>query len=302
MVHTNMGRFGQPAAPLRFIAHRALRVVPIYTLATLVAFFSLTWLASKVIPLHQLALSFLLVPFYSNIEGVGFFPVLGVGWTLNMEMFFYALFAAALVFRKRIGLTLLTTAILGLTLYGLVLKPGQSALLRTSALAFYSNDIMGLFAAGVLIRWRQDRLRALLARIGYAPFATVAFLACLLTPVLAVLVLEPLRLPATQRVVQILSALPLILVVTSGTGFRSTLRSALLFLGDASYSLYIFHSLILLYLAALWRALALGGSAMLFAVNCAVSLAGSIACYFVFERTARRWVEGPLRRWVDRRA
>lgn len=301
MLHTNMTGFGQRTVPLKFLLHRFLRVTPIYWIATLAAFVSLAQLASKSVPTNRLLLWALFVPYYSNVENSGFFPVLGVGWTLNMEMLFYVLFAVALVFRKQIGLALLMVVLLGLSVYGLVFRPGQSPALKTSALAFYSNDIMTLFAVGVLIRWFQDSIRASLAQVGSARFSALFFPAALATPVVAAIILEPLRLPATQRLLQCLSALPLVAAVTSGTGFRSMPRKGLLFLGDASYSLYIFHTLILLYLAALWRVLELNASVALFVVDFAVALTGSIACHLVLERTVRTRVEAPLRRWVDRR-
>jgi exopolysaccharide production protein ExoZ len=87
-----------------FISNRLFRIVPAYWLATLallvcVASFpeefdytGWTW--------RTLAASLAFVP-VENPTGLGPFPPLVVGWTLNIEMFFYALLALCFVFGRR---------------------------------------------------------------------------------------------------------------------------------------------------------------------------------------------------------
>ena len=48
-------------------------------------------------------------------------PILGLGWTLNYEMFFYVLFSAAIFLPRRLTVAALTIVLLGLT----ILKTGS---------------------------------------------------------------------------------------------------------------------------------------------------------------------------------
>ena len=80
---------------------RIVRIAPIYWIATtakLVAMFAVpaTVLHAQWDPLKTL-LSNLFLP-SRNVDG-NVFPVHSVGWTLNFEMAFYAIFAVALFFR-----------------------------------------------------------------------------------------------------------------------------------------------------------------------------------------------------------
>lgn len=90
----------RPITGLRFIGLRIVRVVPLYWMATLAmvglahafpgAFKTLRFDAASVVK------SLLFIPYDSLAAPGNVWPVLIPGWTLNFEMFFYALFALAL--------------------------------------------------------------------------------------------------------------------------------------------------------------------------------------------------------------
>ena len=87
MYHTNRDRFGRGGAPTDFFVRRLIRIVPLYwlcTLAVVLLHFGGLY-ANKVITWFSLGSSLLFLP-DPNI-------VLGVGWTLNYEMYFYSIFA-----------------------------------------------------------------------------------------------------------------------------------------------------------------------------------------------------------------
>lgn len=78
-----------------FLKKRIIRVVPTYYIFTL-GVFSLAWWAPELLNnttsnIEHLLKSLLFIPFDKN--GVGHFPILFLGWTLNYEMYFYLLFA-----------------------------------------------------------------------------------------------------------------------------------------------------------------------------------------------------------------
>jgi exopolysaccharide production protein ExoZ len=87
MYYTNRDRFGRRGAPIDFFTRRVIRIVPLYWLCTLVIVL-MHWsglYVSKVITFASLGASLLFLP-NANI-------VLGVGWTLNYELYFYSIFA-----------------------------------------------------------------------------------------------------------------------------------------------------------------------------------------------------------------
>ena len=76
-----------------FLSRRVLRIAPVYWLMTLVFILVVRVLPSALASRFDwnsfsLMLSMLFVP-HQNPSGIGVFPVLTVGWTLNFEMFFY---------------------------------------------------------------------------------------------------------------------------------------------------------------------------------------------------------------------
>jgi exopolysaccharide production protein ExoZ len=104
-----------------FFLKRVIRVVPLYWVMTVV-----TIVLSIVLSDHKnhndlrpeyVAASFFFIP-WLRIDG-NFTPVLGVGWTLNFEMLFYVLFAAAMLVHKKLRLLTMTVIFVSLALAGL---------------------------------------------------------------------------------------------------------------------------------------------------------------------------------------
>ncbi len=143
--------------PWRFVIDRVRRIVPAYWIVTLVV------VAMQLIGLTEhsrfgwtrLLKSLLFIPDLDPVKQQ-IYPVLIVGWTLNYEMFFYALIAGLLKVSKRLRLPLLAGIFAGLIAAGAWL-PSPGIPLR-----FYSNPIIVEFLYGGLIAaaWRADRLPA----------------------------------------------------------------------------------------------------------------------------------------------
>ena len=86
-------------SPDRFLLRRIIRIVPFYWTATL-AVFMLATVAPRVLhssraDLVQLLCSLFFIPRETAYAGI--VPTLVLGWSLNYEMYFYLVFAAALV-------------------------------------------------------------------------------------------------------------------------------------------------------------------------------------------------------------
>lgn len=144
-------------SPGGFALRRALRIAPLYWLVTLiVAGLAALGLAPLGHPTGGLARADILMSlaFLPYLRETGLLmPVLGVGWTLNYEGFFYVLAAGCLVLPpgRRLGaLVLVLLALVGL---GLTL-PTEGALAR-----FYTSPLLLEFAAGLGLAgwWRNTR-------------------------------------------------------------------------------------------------------------------------------------------------
>lgn len=102
LIHGN--DFLKPKAARIFIVKRIIRIVPLYWLFTIFAASLLLFLPElfskgKVFDIEHFLASLLFFPWYNSAGDL--FPVLAVGWTLNVEMYFYAVFALTLILSKK---------------------------------------------------------------------------------------------------------------------------------------------------------------------------------------------------------
>jgi exopolysaccharide production protein ExoZ len=158
-----MSTFGRSLTPSEFITKRFFRVAPLYYIMTLaivaVAFVSPTLLRSTSIELWHVVNSFLFYPSAHPVLHVAF-PVLIPGWTLNYEMFFYTIFACCLMLP-------VNSRFLGLfiSLAGLV-AVGQFFGRDNLVVAFYTSPIIlefwfGICIAATLIHFKRYSVRLL---------------------------------------------------------------------------------------------------------------------------------------------
>jgi exopolysaccharide production protein ExoZ len=230
MVYTTRGRAITPAA---FIVNRITRIAPIYWLITL-AVYLVALLAPSLLQATssdgaELAKSLLFIPFRKANGLVQ--PVLFVGWTLNYELFFYALFAIGLGLSVRtLGLWLVTGLLGTLVLLGLLIRPeGVLGSFYTRPIVLEFAFGMGLAALGT--RWHCQtpggrRCWLTLAGLGLLGVALI-----------------PLVLPDVSRVLT--QGLPAVAVTAAAVILHqsgvSVSRRWLVVLGDASYSIYLTH-------------------------------------------------------------
>lgn len=143
--------------PLSFLANRFARIVPLYWIFTLV-----TLAVALVMPsglkhtdgsLLNLFRSLAFIP-YVRADGL-IFPMLTVGWSLNLEIIFYLFFALALFLPRtnrsvmQLAFALIATAVAG------AFVSEESPILN-----FYTQPMMAEFGLGMLIGLSYDRLSA----------------------------------------------------------------------------------------------------------------------------------------------
>ena len=166
----------KPVSPLQFTWNRLTRVVPLYWvftgLAAIVSFFSNP--ESTSLSVHAIVFSLLMVP-YSSWK---MWPILGVGWTLNYEMFFYAVFAILMMVapRKNLFITVLSFMAAMVVL-------GQSVEFKQPALIVYTGSMLTEFMFGMII--------GRISTSGYLPRSRMIGIGFIVLGVAAMLVASP---------------------------------------------------------------------------------------------------------------
>jgi exopolysaccharide production protein ExoZ len=256
-----------------FLLRRAIRIAPLYWLAS-------TFYAALVVVIYPLlskqsddivtAASFLgdlfFIPRLDN-SGAVVYPVLSVGWTLNLEMWFYLLFAAALTISQRLAPIMVAGAVGAVWFLGSLLP---------SPISFYAHNYVVFFPLGILVYYaakfpiRPAAIGALTAVGGGA--ALIAFAAT--------------GSPAMGLVAPPLIVLGAVLLERGGFAFRYRLATAL---GSSSYALYLCHPFVIgAFREAAKRAAGFDMAYFLLPTLLAV-VASAGAAWIIFN-----WVESPL--------
>lgn len=280
MVHTTgAGKFD----PVGFMSRRIRRVVPIYWVVTfLVA--ALALLAPQVFKrtvfdLAHFIASLFFVPMYDPADPGSISPIFRLGWTLNYEMFFYLCFAATFflgVTARNVALTLFFGTCIALGF----LVDFQSAILKS----YTQIDTFG-FVAGMWLGWLglRDRLRpaavviAGLLIFSFASLAGVAFW------------FERLQdVPMTQVLIVAICAahVAALLLLVDGLGWKAP--RALLLVGDASYSMYLFHMFAVGAVSVVIARAPESLTIPLIGVSILCSIAAGIVAYWVVEKPLNR--------------
>ncbi|GJE54946.1 acyltransferase family protein [Methylobacterium thuringiense] len=288
IVYASGSLYGRPGGRRRFLAHRVARLVPLYWLVS-AAYLAIALAvpgmltgdvaAAGLDPVY-VAASFLFWPMLRS-DGTAL-PLYGLGWTLNCEMFFYALFAIGLGWGRRAAVVWLV-ATLGILALARAAFPDMPM-----PLAFWASPVILEFAFGAAL----GLARAEGVRIGW-PVRSL-----LLAVGIGLLMLVPEPSPALHP---ILYGIPSALLVAAaalgrdtaarGDGAPSLPVRAAAALGDASYALYLVHPFVLratreaILRAGLAQHLGAWGS-LVFMVGLAVVV--SLVVYRVVERPLTR--------------
>jgi peptidoglycan/LPS O-acetylase OafA/YrhL len=280
IVHASARLFAAPGGAKVFLRRRLARIVPLYWIMT-TAFVAVLLVGSGDIhgdiggPVYLLA-SYLFLP-WPRPDGV-MQPALGLGWTLNYEMFFYLLFTPFLLLARRravIGAGILLCALVAL---GPVIGAGSRQL------GFWCDPIIMEFVFGMEIALIVSM------RIGL-PFAVRALL------VLAAI--AAFHLDAGGAGVRpIIYGLPAMALVAAAAlrpdrGISGRFEKILVRLGDASYAMYLVHPFVMRGFTVLWHRIharnELTGTIYVFA-GLAVAQILALAINATLERKFSAWL------------
>jgi peptidoglycan/LPS O-acetylase OafA/YrhL len=258
MVHASQGLFAKPGASGSFLSRRLIRIVPLYWLITaifLIIFCYIAWVGKRSFPsLAEIAASLSFVPFARPEDGEPR-PFVSLGWTLNYEMFFYVIFACFVRFNRDLAISLIALVLALAVGAGMILHPAATVL------AYWSDPIVLEFVLGMFI-----------ARLWQNGFALQrGFVLPLVVIGLALLAFDYNAMahapPGTVEIngfgrlfgCGVPMALIFAAIVLARPGFSTESRwaSSLAFLGDASYALYLFHPLVIIFARKAYMALGL---------------------------------------------
>jgi exopolysaccharide production protein ExoZ len=265
----------RPVSPGAFFAERLQRIVPVYWAATGVMILGgLAGLFPNLkLTLGHVLGSLFFVPVRSPSTG-DIWPVLVQGWTLNYEMFFYAVFAMTLLLPSRTRLAALAAVFVPLAGLGLLADWDDPLFLTYTSplvLEFLIGSLIGKFwLAGVMPSPATGLGLVAAALLGFAFVGVtyVGFGPFVFAPLAAALVTGTLALEKEGRLSR---------------------AGPLAYLGDASYSIYLWHTLAISVVARLagWASLP---SFVTFPVAVVAGTAVGTAFY--------RFLEAPLTAFV----
>lgn len=287
MVYSSESLFGRTDAPHKFFLRRLVRIAPLYwavTIAIIVYIYAVhgarLW---DIYTPASLAASFLFWP-YPRVDGFAF-PVHLLGWTLNYEMFFYAVFALAIVLPRRLAVAAVTVALLILVAIGRMTP-------LPLPFSFWANSIVLEFCYGMVIALLyREGVRLPAAAAWALGIAACAGYAAMWNPPLAWSEWRALfwGLPSAALVAS---------VVLSAMTWRPGPAGRFFgVLGDASYSLYLVHPLtfpLLRWTIGRW----FDFSAVPWvyaAIAYLAAIAMSVVCYLAFEKPITRALQRRLK-------
>lgn len=284
MAYSSGGLFGRAGGRRIFLLRRLARIAPLYWLTTsfmVLVFIALGSRAWSGTSWPSVAASYLFLP-AANAAGEPF-PLFVIGWTLNYEMAFYAVFALFIGFRERAALALTAGAIVLIAICGSLFAP------EALALRFWTDPIILEFVAGIglygLHRGGLLRLSRV-ARLGLGAAA------------LGVLALHcadpgPWRAAVWGMPAAALVAVALAWSETTEAPSRGS-RAALA--GDLSYAVYLAHLPVILIGATALRALAPSSAWVWFGLFPILVAAGTLGAAGLLHRLVERPIQQAARR------
>lgn len=293
IIYLSAGRLSGRQPSLSFLWHRFRRINPTYYAAVLVTV--ITWIPSFLrhsrpsLTGYQLLSWAILLPFPNQPARP--FPQ---SWSLYFEWFFYLLFFLLILVRAQKKATLLCLLLTGLALLGWLLRDHLSGVLVSYTDPLLLEFLLGVGIGVVYQKATPGKTTTLCLLL---PGITISLVLILTGYVDYAAILPP---PATIRYLHAIYWGSAAALVVAGCVFlekngTSTLffgHRLLLLLGDASYSLYLFHMIVFGWIASFYlRVGFFPNPDLAIPIHAAIVVAVSLVFYKVIEVPLLRWLK-----------
>lgn len=270
-------QFGKPAASIDFMLRRIIRVVPNYWFFTTLMIIAASLFAGSVdkgsMSISDIVQSYLFIPYKNAYDA--YYPVLSLGWTLNYEMFFYVLFAIALMFDFRRGMIFVISS---LAIFGLV---GMTGVVQAPVLKFWFDSIVLEFVFGIGLAWLFQQGWRLNVPVGL----------CLsIAGLLLIIIAKYYKLDTFALYCRSLwLGIPALmicagLVMIEKPGTANPVIRALVFGGNISFALYLSHPFAINITGLIFKKTDIDAPWIFMSVAMVVALCGASAFYLIFEK------------------
>ena len=280
MLVTNFRAFGEPDAPRYFLSRRIIRIFPVYWFVTLVAVAA----AIRLHGLHGVYFTpfFVLATILLLPRSVP--PPVQPAWSLIFEMFFYYWFAIGLHFRRAIFYGIFAISVAIVVIGNLATHHGGASVASHTIFSPFNLEFaLGILVATAVCYKRLPPTRLIVAAAGIALVIGLAFLTLRHGGYEGAPHGGWLRFSA--------AGLPFALVVFAAVVLeirgRAIRPGLLTFMGDASYSLYLWHVLLIgLYIRVFGRVPhhGLAGHIVFIVLVLAATIATALGLYVAIER------------------
>jgi len=222
--------------------------------------------------------SLLFVPYRAQESPGSIWPILLQGWSLNYEMFFYTLCAISLALPRYWRIPALVAVLVGLAACGRLFDTSSSPVAFT-----YTNVLLLEFAAGAMLAFAWLRGRPASRWIGSA----------------LLLILGLYGLTSQHLLIVMLGA---IIVVAGSLHPKICFINCrpLLALGNASYSVFLTHQLVLAAVAWVWMQafprVTWSNAVLFLLMSLAVTAVAGWLCYVLLERPLTRSLREAVKR------
>ncbi len=282
IMHVHGGDIGQPDRLLRYVWRRVTRVYPIYWFVT--AFVVALAIAKPggwaALSSSHLMQSILLWP--QDVQ-----PLLGVGWTLVHEMLFYTLFAVAIIGRR-----------IGGMLFGL-----WGVLICMVSFGLVDGPVWGFIGSFTHVQFLMGVGAACIVRGGYVPHPRLLVIMGISGFLTAGLIENAGMISvggsASQMAFGLCATAMIVGLAIAETQGKIRVGRVGRFLGAASYSLYLIHTIVIGLLARLLATLGViqrVPDSIVFFLVAGAAIGGGCLLYFFIERPVMEY----LNKWGRR--
>lgn len=269
MVYSSEHLFGAASGTGIFLARRLARIVPLYWVMSAIGIYA----DSTPFDMQSLIKSYLFIPYVTSSGAM--YPLYGVGWTLNFEMFFYVIFAGALSLRRNAAVLLVSAILIG------TVMAGRNISNLPAPVKFWSDPIILEFVFGMAL--------ATVYRYGVRVPRWFGVVLCI-AGALAVWHGVPRQPPSGDRWAA--CGIPAAMIF-AGLVLQPPLSQRLLLfsrLGDASYAMYLVHSIVLAAIFIFWpKLLHRWPKGLVLVLGMLITIALSVCIYRWFERPVTKF-------------